>query len=87
MGTLPPPLYNGVCLGFDESMLGDMRFMMFAWGFHLNLLGDGFFERVAWGGDFQGLLCLGTPILAPLLLGDLLGVDLLGAVIQGCYRG
>ena len=58
--------------------------MMFAWGFHLNLLGDGFFERVAWGGDFQGLLCLGTPILAPLLLGDLLGVDLLGAVIQGC---
>ena len=53
-------------------------------GFHLNLFGDGFFKRVAWGGDFQGLLCLGTPILVPLLLGDLLGVDLLGAVIQGC---
>ena len=45
-----------------------------------------FFERVAWGGDFQGLLCLGTPILAPLLYGDLLGVDLLRAVIQGCLK-
>ena len=43
-----------------------------------------FFERVAWGDDFQGLFCLGTSILAPLLLGDLLGVDLLGAVKQGC---
>ena len=59
--------------------------MMFTWGFHLNLLGDGFFERVAWGGDFLRLLCLGTPILAPLLHGDFRGVDLLAAVIQKCF--
>ena len=58
--------------------------MMFVRGFHLNLLGDGSLSRVVWVGDFQSLLCLGTPILAPILLGDLLGVDLLGAVIQGC---
>ena len=68
-------------------MLGDVRFTMFAWGFHTFLLGDEFFERCAWGCGFQGLVCLGTSISAPLLLGDLLGVDLLGSVRQGCYRG
>ena len=47
------------------------------------MLGDEFFERFAWGRGFQGLVCLGTWILAPLLLGDLLGVDLLGSVRQG----
>ena len=47
------------------------------------LLGDEFFERFAWGRGFQGLVCLGTWISAPLLLGDLLGVDLLGSVRQG----
>ena len=36
------------------------------------------------GGDFQGFVCLGTSISAPLLLWDLLGMDLLGAVRQGC---
>ena len=43
-----------------------------------------FFERVAWGGGFEGLICLGTSILATFLLGVLLGVDLLGAVKEGC---
>ena len=42
-----------------------------------------FFERVALGGVFQGLVCLGMSVSAPLLLGDLLGGDLLGAVSQG----
>ena len=65
-------------------MLGDVRFTMFAWGFDTFLLGDEFFERCAWGCGFQGLVCLGTSISAPLLLGDLLGVDLLGSVRQGC---
>ena len=74
----------GVCLGCDEPMLGDVRFTMFAWGFDTFLLGDEFFERCAWGCGFQGLVCLGTSISAPLLLGDLLGVDLLGSVRQGC---
>ena len=55
----------------------------FAWGFDLFCLGMDFFERVAWGGDFQGLVCLGTSILVHLLLGDLPGVDLLGAARQG----
>ena len=51
------------------------------------LLGDEFFEQCAWRCGFQGLVCLGTSISAPLLLGDLLGVDLLdllGSVRQGC---
>ena len=52
---------------------------MFAWGFDTFLLGDEFFEWCAWGCDFQGLVCLGTSILAPILLGDLLGVGLLGS--------
>ena len=52
-------------------MLGDVRFTMFTWGFDTFLLGDEFFERCAWGCDFQGLVCLGTSISAPLLLGDL----------------
>ena len=65
-------------------MLGDVRFTMFAWGFDTFLLGDEFFERCARGCGFQGLVCLGTWISAPLLLGDLLGVDLLGFVRQGC---
>ena len=47
-------------------------------------LGMNFLEWCAWGCGFQGLVCLGTSILAPLLLGDLLGVDLLGSVRQGC---
>ena len=74
----------GVCLGCLEPMPGDVRFMMFAWGFYTFLLGDEFFEWRAWGCGFQGLLCLGTSISAPLSLGDLLGVDLLGSVRQGC---
>ena len=52
----------------------------------LFLLGDEFFERCAWGCGFQGLVCLGTSISAPLLLRDLLGVDLLGSARQGCIR-
>ena len=72
----------GVCLGFDDSQCLGFGVCL---GFDLFCLGMDFFERVAWGGDFQGLVCLGTSILAPLLLGDLLGVDLLGAVRQGCF--
>ena len=49
----------------------------------LFLLGDEFFEWCAWGCGFQGLVCLGTSISAPLLLGDLLEVDLLGSLRQG----
>ena len=56
---------------------------MFAWGFDTFLLKDEFFEWCAWGCGFQGLVCLGTSISAPLLLRDLLGVDLLGSVRQG----
>ena len=67
-------------------MLGDVRFTMFAWGFDTFLLGDEFFKRCAWGCGFQGLVCLGTLISAPLYLGDLLGVDLLGSVRQGCRK-
>ena len=52
----------------------------------LFLLGDEFFEWCAWGCGFQGLVYLGTSISAPLLLGDLLGVDLLGSVRQGCHN-
>ena len=52
--------------------------------FSSGLLGDEFFEWFAWGCGFQGLVCLGTLISEPLLLGDLLGVDLLGSVRQGC---
>ena len=48
------------------------------------LLGDRHFERVAWGCDFQDHICLGWSILTTFLLGVLLGVDLLGAVRQGC---
>ena len=76
----------GVCMGFYKPLLGDVRFMLFAWGFTLILLEGGFFERIAWGDGFLGLLCSGTSILAPLLLGVLLGVDLLGAVKQGCLN-
>ena len=54
----------------------------FAWSFDLFCLEMDFFERVAWGGDYQGLFCLGTSIPAPLLLGDLLGVSLLGAGVS-----
>ena len=68
-------------------MLGDVRFTMFAWGFDTFLLGDEFFKRCAWGCGLQGLVCLGTSISAPLLRGDLLGVDLLGSVRQGCTLG
>ena len=54
------------------------------------MLGDGFFERAAWGlsgGDlFEGLIWLETSILAPFLLGGLLGVDFLGAVKEGCMK-
>ena len=57
---------------------------MFAWRFDTFLLGDEFFDWCAWGCGFQGLVCSGTSISAPLLLGDLLGVDLLGSVRQGC---
>ena len=56
-------------MGFNEPLLGDVRFMLFTWGFNLILLGDGFFERIAWGDGFLGLLCLGMSILAPFLLG------------------
>ena len=75
-------------MGFDEPMLGDVRFTTFAWGFDTFLLGDEFFEWCAWGCGFQGFVCcLGTSISAPLLLGDLIGVDLLGplSVRQGSY--
>ena len=58
---------------------------MFAWRFDTFLLGDEFFERCAWVCGFQGLVCLGTSISAPLLLGDLLAVDLLGSVREGCF--
>ena len=51
------------------------------------LLGDRHFERVAWGCDFQDHICLGWLILTTFLLGVLLGVDLLGAVRQGCSSG
>ena len=47
-------------MGFNEPLLGDVRFMLFTWGFNLILLGDGFFERIAWGDGFLGLLCLGA---------------------------
>ena len=57
----------------------------FAWGFDLFCLEMDFFERVAWGGDFQGLVCLGTSISELLLLRDLFVVDLHGAVGQGCF--
>ena len=60
--------------------------MIFAWGLGQILLGDRHFERVAWGCDFQDHICLGWPILTTFLLGVLLGVDLLGAVRQGCSR-
>ena len=66
-------------------MLGDVRFTLFARRFDTFLLGDEFFEWCAWGCGFQGLVCLGTSISAPLLLGDLLGVDLLWSVRQGCF--
>ena len=56
-------------MGYEEPMLGDVRFTMFAWEFDTFLLGDEFFEWCAWGCGFQGLVCLGTSILAPLLLG------------------
>ena len=45
-----------------------------------------FFERIAWGVDFQDLVCMGTSISAAVLLGDLLGMDLLGTVRQGCFK-
>ena len=48
------------------------------------MFGDVRFTMLAWGFGFQGLVCLGTSISTPLLLGDLLGVDLLGSVRQGC---
>ena len=77
----------GVCVGFAWGLMTASAWGLgFAWGFDLFCLGMDFFERVAWGGDFQGLVCLGTSISAPLLLGDLLGVDLLGAVRQGCIK-
>ena len=76
----------GVCAEFAWGLMTASAWGLgFAWGFDLFCLGMDFFERVAWGGDFQGLVCLGTSISAPLLLGDLLGVDLLGDVRQGCY--
>ena len=75
----------GDCLGC-WSLLGDVRWATFAWVLDCILLGDGFFEQVAWGCCFQDPICLGTLILATVLLGDLLGVGLLGAVIQGCFN-
>ena len=54
--------------------------MIFAWGLGQILLGDRFFENVAWGCDFPNHICLGRLILTTLLLGVLLGVDLLGTV-------
>ena len=73
------------CLGtYDlRCLLGDLIFF---------LLGDEYLERCAWGCGVQGLLgdlilfCLGMNISAALLLGDLLGVDLLGSLRQGCIR-
>ena len=83
-------------MGSGENLLGDNIFVQIAWGggfrgllclgFHFILHGDKFFEKIAWGSGFLGLLCLGMSILAPLLLGVLLGVDLLGAVRQGCFH-
>ena len=64
-------------------MLGDVRFTMLSWGFDTFLLGDEFLEWCAWGCGFQGLVCLGTSISAPLLLGGFLGVDLLGVCETG----
>ena len=66
-------------------MLGDVRFKMFAWGFDTFLLGDEFFECCAWGCGFQGLVCLGTSISAPLLLGDLLGGEFAWVCVTGVY--
>ena len=50
------------------------------------MLGDEFFEWFALGCGFQSHVCLGTSFSVPLLLGDLLGVDLLGSVRQGCFK-
>ena len=61
--------------------------MIFAWGLGQILLGDRIFESVAWGCDFLDHICLGWPILTTFWLGVLLGVDLLGAVRQGCTIG
>ena len=61
--------------------------MIFAWGFAQKLFGVDFFLSSAWGCDFQDLVCLGLSISTALLLGVLLGVDLLGAVRQGCDNG
>ena len=37
----------GVCLGFDNTLLGDVRCIIFIWVSDRILLGDGFFEQVA----------------------------------------
>ena len=62
--------FFGVCFGFS-------------WGFDLFLLGDEFFERFAWGRGFQGLVCLGTSILALFCLGICLGWICLGLWDRG----
>ena len=53
--------------------------LKFSWGWN--------FDRNAWGSCFWPTFCLGSlgkAILATILLGDLLGADLVGSVTQGC---
>ena len=67
----------GICLGFAWGLLGHMPKV--AW--------DEFFDRNDWGSCFWPTFCLGSlvkAILVTILLGDLLGPDLVGSVTQGC---
>ena len=68
-----------------EEVFGNLILLEdYSFGSGENLLGDNIIAPIAWGGTFHGLSCFGTSILTPLMLGVWLGVDLLGALRQGC---
>ena len=65
-------------------MLGDVRFTMFAWGFDTFFAWGCIFRALCLGMWFSGSCLLGDVDFGTSLLADLLGVDLLGSVRQGC---
>ena len=75
----------GVCVELDWGLMTASAWGLgFAWGLDLFAWGWSFSRGLPGEVIFRALVCSGTSISTPLLLGDLLGVDVFGAVRQGC---
>jgi hypothetical protein len=79
-----PRLFLGF-LGMFGDLLGDVRKVEFPWGLGVNFAWVTMLGEAVWP-TFSCLRSLGKAILTTILLGDLLGADLVGSVTQGLVQ-